>query len=121
MSQGRTSAALVPAVGIEGTTNGLQIAFVPTWSFVNQVLAALANLKTGVIQSQLRHSQSGEGTSERKVVGSTSGRWRRHAALRRGRSALAMSPGCAPSLNNDLTRRSTDTLGSEASILATRD
>jgi hypothetical protein len=31
------------------------------WSFVNQTLAALANLKIGVIQSQLRHSKSGEG------------------------------------------------------------
>jgi hypothetical protein len=58
-------AELVPAVGIEPTTNGLQIAFVPTWNFVNQMLAALANLKTGVIQSQLWHSQSGEDTSKR--------------------------------------------------------
>jgi len=53
----------VPAVGFEPTTNGLQNAFVLTWSFVNQIFAALANLKTGVIQSQLWHSQSGEGTS----------------------------------------------------------
>jgi hypothetical protein len=52
----------VPAVGIEPTTNGLQNAFVLTWSFVNQTLAALANLETGVIKAQLRHSQSGKGT-----------------------------------------------------------
>ena len=54
---------LMPAVGIEPTTNGLQNAFVLTWSFVNQTLAALANLKTGVTKAQLRHSQSGEGTN----------------------------------------------------------
>jgi len=35
-------------------------------SFDNQTLAALANIETGVIKAQLRHSQSGEGTLERK-------------------------------------------------------
>jgi hypothetical protein len=39
----------------------LRIRFVPMQSFINQTLAALANLKTGVIQSRLRHSKSGEG------------------------------------------------------------
>jgi hypothetical protein len=58
----QVSESLVPAVGIEPTTNGLQIAFVPRWNFVNQALAALANLKTDVIKAQLRHSKSGEGT-----------------------------------------------------------
>jgi len=55
---------MVPAVGFEATTNGLQNAFVPMCSFVNQTLAALANLKTSVIKAQLRHSQSGDGASQ---------------------------------------------------------
>jgi hypothetical protein len=66
LCNGMDRKSLVPAVGIEPTTNGLQIAFVPKWSFVNQILAALANTETGIIQSQLRHSQPGEGTLERK-------------------------------------------------------
>jgi hypothetical protein len=117
--------SLVPAVGIEPTTNGLQNAFEPTLSIFNQTLAALANLETSVIKAQLRHSQSGDGTSQanrvqfRVRLGEV--RCYVAATLRHGRSAFAMSPGCAPSLNNDRTRRSTDTLGSEASILATRD
>ena len=60
--RGSSFGSLVPAVGIEPTTNGLQNGFVPTWSFVTQTLAALANLKTDVIKAQLGHSQSGEGT-----------------------------------------------------------
>jgi hypothetical protein len=54
----------IGAGSIEPTTNCLQNVFVPTWSIVDQTLAALANLKTSVIKAQLRHSQSSDGTSQ---------------------------------------------------------
>jgi len=53
-----TPCLLVPAVGIEPTTNGLQSATVPRRQFVNQQLATLANLEINVVQSHFRHSQS---------------------------------------------------------------
>src|SRR5437868_7123435 len=31
------------------------------WSFVNQILAALANLETNLSKAQIRHTKSGEG------------------------------------------------------------
>ena len=67
-----------------------------TWSFVNQIPGALANLKTGVIQSQFRHSQSGEGT----MVGS-GGTEKGHATfsrltMRRLNSTKAASSSDSP-------------------------
>ena len=43
------------------------------------------------------------------------------ARRRRGRSAFAISSGASPSLNNDRTSKSSETLESAASILAMRD
>jgi hypothetical protein len=65
----QVSERMVPAERLELPTFGLQIVFVPTCSFVNQILAALANLETDVIKAQLRHSQSSDGTLD--------GRWGR--------------------------------------------
>ena len=61
LAEAKPKFLLVGRVGIEPTTNGLRDGFAPTERLVNPMLAALANLETCVIQSQLRHSQSGEG------------------------------------------------------------
>ena len=57
---------MVPVEGVEPSTFALRNAVIPTYAFVNQILAALANREISVTQSQLRHSKPGLGTIARR-------------------------------------------------------
>ena len=93
----RACEEMVPVEGVEPSTFALRSAFIPTYSFVNHTLAALAHLKSHVIQSQLRHSKPGLDTTLAQLKPNM----RRRARCTRSRkrspmtARLPIQPPCA--------------------------